>query len=444
MEKRETRKQGFPKYCFSFPKTHSASSLGVISTSKTYADGSPRDDNTKASNDDTDSRNLHSSIINAISLSSSDSDSDTEPNLTPNFLNPTKSHCRKSAFLNVFSSKNRQSSLDNNNTTNNKSERLECIRPSFLSQKGSISLNISTMTLNRIPHSSNSTSVSSDTLLVDNNNIMPTKTTSHSINPVIFKKIVSKKALLPKMKAFKRISDEMQMETCPLHDEMQHELMITTAMKEEEEILNSKASCSSLLLRKNNLQYLPNYDNLKKFEIINKANESWNNNRRKSSSSYTNSEGYASISRCSSLTNLTLLNSKRRDSSSSLTRTNTNNSTTSTIDNNTNSSNVPQKNILKSSLQLKLTNPFTPLRLSRKRKMGNGDEFATDVEECFSDDGGASPWIPSLNNKRRLVSASVTNSPKSPALDPFPSRRNSILIQSIQSTSDDFESISLK
>lgn len=415
MDNRESQRHAFPKYGFNFPKTHSASSLSLISTPNNFAHSSLRNDNDETSSNNNNSHNLHNSIINAISSSSSDTDSDTE-------INFTKPSCMKSTFNNVFSSKNRQLFPDNNNTTT------------------------STESLEKVSNPSKETLINSEPLKANNADTISTKSSSRSINPIIFKKLVSKKALLPRMKAFKRISDDMQMETCPLHDEMQHELMITTAMKEDEEVLNSKACCSSLLLRKNNPQYLLNYDNLKKFEIINKANESWNNNRRKSSSSYTNSEGYASLSRHGSVTNLTLLNPKRRNSLSSLTPTNTNNSATSTIDNNNDNSNnnAKQKNSSKSLLQLRLSNPFTPLRLSRKRKMGNYDEFSTDIEEYFSDDGGFSPWTPPINNKRRLVSSSVTNSPKSPALDPFPSRRNSILIQSIQSASDDLESISLK
>jgi hypothetical protein len=253
------------------------------------------------------------------------------------------------------------------------------------------------------------------------------------------------------MKAFKRISDDMQIESYPLHDEMRHELMITTAMKEEVEILNSESCCSSLLTRKNNSQFLLNYDNLKKFEIINKANESWNNNRRKSSSSLTNSESFKSLSRHGSLTNINIHNhlnlNKRRNSISSLTPTNTNNSISNTIqnDNYKNSKNDKTSKLRRSSSHLKLSNPFASIKISRKRKMGNYDDVSTDLEENFSDDGGLSSWNPIVNCKRRLVSSSLTNSPKSPALDAFPSRRNSIMmIHTVQSTSDDFESMSLK
>lgn len=260
---------------------------------------------------------------------------------------------------------------------------------------------------------------------------------SANSNPNIFKKIISRKAHIPRMKAFKRLADDMQMESYPLDDEIQHELMITTAMKEEDEILNSKSNCASLLSKNKTTQFMLNYDNLKKFEIINKANESWNNNRRKSSSSLTNSESFRSSSRRGSFTNLLSGSTKRRNSVSSLTPTNTNNSSSTTVMHKT------SKHQSKSKTSL-LSLPFSPLKVSRKRKMGNYEDFSTDAEEYFSDDGGVSPWSPMVNTKRRLVGMSVTNSPKSPALDPYPSRRNSILMQSLQSTSDDFESMSLK
>jgi hypothetical protein len=274
-------------------------------------------------------------------------------------------------------------------------------------------------------------------------------------SPNIFKKIMSRKALLPRMKAFKRISDEMQIESCPLYDEMQHEMIITTAMKEEDEILNSTSSYSLLLQRKNNAQYMLNYDNLKKFEIINKANESWNNHktRRKSSSSITNSESFRSLSRRGSFTNLNapqhnLL--KRKSSASSLTPSDTNTFTVTAAarddESRTSSNNLNTK---RSQL---LTVPLLPHGISRKRKWNydTTTEFSTDVEadadvdvDYLSDDTGSNSWNPMINNKRRLVSASTTNSPKSPALDPFPSRRNSILMQSLQTANDEFEHMSL-
>lgn len=263
------------------------------------------------------------------------------------------------------------------------------------------------------------------------------------------------------MKAFKRIANDMEIESYPLDDEMNHELMITTAMKEEEEILNSKNAYLSLLSMRNGSRHLLNHDNLKKFEIINKANESWSINRRKSSSSLTNSESYKSNGRRDSITNTSIHNLKRRASVSSLTPTSTNISLiTTTIANsnttndkkyNSNNNNIIEDQSIKyktenknSSNQSLLLNPFDTIKNSRKRKMGNYDDCSTDVEEYLSDDGGMSIWNPMINCKRRLVSGSVTNSPKSPALDPFPSRRNSILMQSLQSTSDDLENMSLK
>lgn len=205
--------------------------------------------------------------------------------------------------------------------------------------------------------------------------------------PNIFKKIISRKALIPKLKAFKRISNDLQIESSPLHDEIQHELFITSAMRDKDEILNSGTS-SLLLQHKDNLLLL-NQDNLTKFEIINKANKSWNKHRRISTSSLTNSESsktFKSISR-------------------------------------------------RGSVSLAKISPAAPIRSKRKfchdSDLTDGDDYDTE-----SDDG----W----NHKRRLVS--VSNSPildSTTIYDPF-SRRNSILIHNVQDPSEDFEMMQIK
>lgn len=290
--------------------------------------------------------------------------------------------------------------------------------------------------------------------------VSPSATPKEASNPNIFKKIISRKALIPRMKAFKRIANDMQMESYPLDDEMQHELIITTAMKEDDELADSSSSYSFLLSRKNNPRNMLNQDNLKKFEIINKANESWSHNRRKSSSSLTNSESYRSNSRRGSMSNVSINLHKRKASVTSLIPLSTSTATANTLipkdksDMATMHHDSSNWNGNESSLSKHdpptpcghslLSNPFENIRKSRKRKAGGYDDCYTDVEEYLSDEGSVSPWNPMMNCKRRLVSGSVTNSPKSPALDPCPSRRNSIMMQSLQSTSDDFEQMSLK
>ncbi|GME96008.1 unnamed protein product [[Candida] boidinii] len=93
-------------------------------------------------------------------------------------------------------------------------------------------------------------------------------------NPnIFFKKVLSRKNLTPQLKAFKRIASELQNETRPLEYEIQHENAITKIIKDEDEILSSPIA-SNLL---NSKLYSPDEDNLKKYEIITKANEQWNN-----------------------------------------------------------------------------------------------------------------------------------------------------------------------
>lgn len=398
----------FHRYGVSFEKSHSASSLSMISNA------APREDNGIGGPGHGQVPGPGQQLVGSCSLSSSSSSSETEaePRLsTP--ANPggaSDASRMKSSFINVFSLKS------------------------------------------KIGTDAGGTRAVGDPLVgsaqVIPPVVLPPKETS---SPNIFKKIISRKALIPRMKAFKRIANDMQMESYPLDDEMQHEMIITTAMKEDDELSNSRSSYSFLLSQKNSPRNILNQDNLKKFEVINKANESWNNNRRKSSSSLTNSESYKSNSRQGSMSNASINLHKRKTSVTSLIPTGTNISASTTV---ADASTAREEGgdtpyhllhgTFDTSSHSLLSNPFETIRKSRKRKAKTYDDCYTDVEEYLSDDGGVSPWNPMMNCKRRLVSGSVTNSPKSPALDAYPSRRNSIMMQSLQSASDDFEQMSLK
>lgn len=434
---------------FHSPKAHSASSLGIITNFASLRD----DDNEMPEDQHRDtllSVNNNSTNINpANHIKSIDSSSSSNSS-------HSDSSSIKQTFKNVFSIKsklmtdynndtNNRNNLNFQNDINNGSRSNKILNIPAISINNNESLTLSAL----LPFKSRNVDIEEPRPTIPSPSASPKS--SNNQNPNIFKRIISRKALIPKMKAFKRVADEIQVENYPLHDEMQHEMFITTAMKEEEEILSSKSSYSFLLTR-NNSDNMLNYDNLKKFEIINKANASWNNKyRRKSSSSLTNSESFKSSSRRGSMTNLNL--HLRRASVSSLTPTNTNNSNTPTIDGK-----------LKNKKSKNSVNSFAPVRYNRKRKLSNDDE-SSDCEEFLSDDGiinnnnsnntnpnsnngySTPTCNPKANPKRRIVSGSVTNSPKSPALDPFPfpSRRNSILMQaSLQNASDDFELMSLK
>ncbi|KAG7827570.1 hypothetical protein KL920_004333 [Ogataea angusta] len=88
---------------------------------------------------------------------------------------------------------------------------------------------------------------------------------------LFFKKIVSKKKMVPKAKSFKRVVIDLEHEFSPLDTEIRHESMVTSALKDESRALSSRIA-TALLARPSSL----NQDNLKKFEIINRANELWN------------------------------------------------------------------------------------------------------------------------------------------------------------------------
>lgn len=196
--------------------------------------------------------------------------------------------------------------------------------------------------------------------------------------PNIFKKMISRKALIPKLKAFKRISDELQVESSPLDDEIHHELMITSAFKTDPTTNIFKTSGISNML-------LLQHDSSKRFDMINKANEAWNKNRRVSTSSLESSK--------------TMRSNSRRDS----------------------------------------LNSVNPLNKVRQKRRLDADESFNDEYIQDSDDGG---W----NHKRRLVS--VSNSPildpNSTGFDLTISRRNSVLLPSIYSASEELEMMHLK
>ncbi|GME72917.1 unnamed protein product [[Candida] boidinii] len=124
-------------------------------------------------------------------------------------------------------------------------------------------------------------------------------------NPnIFFKKVLSRKNLTPQLKAFKRIASELQNETRPLEYEIQHENAITKIIKDEDEILSSPIA-STLL---NSKLYSPDEDNLKKYEIITKANEQWNNhNHNQNQQTQQNNFNNSNRSQITNLNNSNLL-----------------------------------------------------------------------------------------------------------------------------------------
>lgn len=391
-----------------FAKAHSASALSLVSNQTVRGDDDYNNENEQPKEFPVEKGFLPigvcSSKSNIAASDSSSEDSDEELNNLPQVGYKETSNL-KNALLNVFSIKNRINGIKNLQT-----------------QSGN--------------HSSDGVN-DFQNLLTHDTTVTSPKTKHDRSSPNVFKKIISRKAMVPKMKAFKRIADDLEVEVSPLHDEIEHERLINSSWNAELFTSNPSAPYSSLLSRDHNLMVL-NYDNLKKFEIINKANESWNNNRRKSSSSMTN-ESYKSLSRRGSFNNLNGAGNAssiymRRNSSNTLPQLNIPNQTIAPI------STPSNLNRLSKSMK-PLTAPITPINITRKRKL-NHDE--TDFEDYLSDDSTISTWNETFNNKRRLVGASATNSPKSPAIDPFPSRRNSVLLQTLQSASDSMESMSLK
>ncbi|ONH69637.1 hypothetical protein BON22_0842 [Cyberlindnera fabianii] len=86
----------------------------------------------------------------------------------------------------------------------------------------------------------------------------------------IFKRLVSKNALKPQLKAFRRISSDLHHEKVPLQDEIYHEKLILQNLKDEESLLSSRNLSDAL----NNTD--EEVSTISKFDIIKRANESWN------------------------------------------------------------------------------------------------------------------------------------------------------------------------
>lgn len=99
----------------------------------------------------------------------------------------------------------------------------------------------------------------------------------------IFKRLISKNSLKPQLKSFKRITAELQHESVPLENEVNHEKLILLNLQDEEHFLNKSR------FNKNEKTILQNNHSYKKFDIIKKANESWN--MKKYGSLRTNSDG---------------------------------------------------------------------------------------------------------------------------------------------------------
>lgn len=89
-------------------------------------------------------------------------------------------------------------------------------------------------------------------------------------NTPIFKRLISKNSLKPQLKSFRRITAELQHESVPLENEINHEKLILLNLQDEEHFLNKSR------LNKNDKTINENNHSYKKFDIIKKANESWN------------------------------------------------------------------------------------------------------------------------------------------------------------------------
>jgi hypothetical protein len=86
----------------------------------------------------------------------------------------------------------------------------------------------------------------------------------------IFKRIVSKSTLKPQLKAFRRITSELQYERVPLENEINYEKLVLLNLEDEAHYMNSTQ------MKKNDKTIEQNNSSYKKFDIIKKANESWN------------------------------------------------------------------------------------------------------------------------------------------------------------------------
>lgn len=92
-------------------------------------------------------------------------------------------------------------------------------------------------------------------------------------NTPIFKRLISKNSLKPQLKSFRRITAELQHESVPLENEINHEKLILLNLQDEEHFLNkSRFHKNEKTIKENNHSY-------KKFDIIKRANESWNSKK---------------------------------------------------------------------------------------------------------------------------------------------------------------------
>lgn len=113
----------------------------------------------------------------------------------------------------------------------------------------------------QVDHSAGSTSGSSSIKKKNEYFMSPKESTP------IFKRLVSKSSLKPQLKSFKRITTELQFESIPLHNEINHEKL--TLMSLNSEVITGTSS----LLKEG---FKESCSELSKFDIIKKANESWN------------------------------------------------------------------------------------------------------------------------------------------------------------------------
>lgn len=95
----------------------------------------------------------------------------------------------------------------------------------------------------------------------------------------IFKRLVNKSVLKPQLKAFRRITSELQTENVPLDNEINHEKLVLLNLENKEHYL------SPSLMKKNNKTIEQNNSSYKKFDIIKRANESWNMRKNSNASS---------------------------------------------------------------------------------------------------------------------------------------------------------------
>lgn len=143
-------------------------------------------------------------------------------------------------------------------------------------------------------------------------------------NTPIFKRLISKNSLKPQLKSFKRITAELQHESVPLENEINHEKLILLNLQDEEHFLsNSRFSKNEKSIKESNHSY-------KKFDIIKKANESWNMKKHglmkpdqqklddpNTSDSTVEDPNIPKVSRKRSFDNESISNSKRRAVSTS-------------------------------------------------------------------------------------------------------------------------------